>query len=342
MSFSVIVPVRDGAATLGRCLARLAEQSRPPDEVIVVDNGSRDGSAEAAREFGRARPGLPLTVLEEPRPGATVARNRGTAAAHGAILAFTDSDCEPHRDWLRSLEAAFAPGIGAVAGAVRPSPPTTAVEAFAALYTLRMPEVSFDSRAFTLLAGGFPTANLAVARAVWAAVGGFDETIRIYGEDYDLCARIYAAGHAIRYEASAVVFHHHRTTLGGLLRQSFGFGMCHGYLLRRHFRRKLLVELPAVSWQRDDVPGRVWIDLASADKKLAVLLGGALWFPPLAAAPLAYLLYLYLDARRRFRRDGVPATPAARLAAPALLVAKSAAMTAGRLVGSIRSGTVCL
>ncbi len=342
MTVSVIIPVRDGMRTLERCLARLADQTIPPDQVIVVDNGSRDGSGDLARAFAARARHLPLEVLEERRIGASVARNRGAAAASGELLAFTDADCEPGADWLERLTRAFGPRIGAVAGRIRPAPPHTAIEAFAALYTLRTAEERFDSTQFSLLRGGFPTANLAVRRDVFGAIGGFDEGIRIYGEDYDLCARIYGQGYVIRYEPRALVLHHHRTTLQGLLTQSFGFGACHAYLLRRHFPRKVLIEIPALSWERDDLPGRVWLDLASADKKFLMLLLVALWLPSVWLAVVGYLAYLYNDARRRFRREEFPIPRGARLAAPALLLAKSAAMTAGRLVGSVRFGAFCL
>lgn len=342
MTVSVVIPVRNGARVLERCLARLAEQTTLPEQVIVVDNGSRDGSGDLARGFAHRAPHLPVQVLEEGRVGASAARNRGVAAASGEVVAFTDADCEPAADWLHRLTAAFGPGIGAVAGGIRPAAPQTAVEAFAALYTLRTGGERFDSADFTLLRGGFPTANLAVRRDVFTTVGGFDEGIRLYGEDYDLCARIYEHGHVIRYEPQARVFHHHRTTLRGLLRQSFGFGACHAYLLRRHFRRKILIEVPGVRWDRDDLPGRIWLDLASADKKLLLLLLVSLWLPLAWLAPVGYLAYLYADACRRFGREEFPIPCAARLAAPALLLAKSAAMTAGRLVGSVRFGAVCL
>ena len=97
---SVIVPVRDGVAEIGRLLASLQDLDYPADrlEVIVVDNGSRDGTAEAAARF-------PVTVLQEPVPSSYAARNRGARAARFPWVAFTDSDCAAAPDWLRRLMA---------------------------------------------------------------------------------------------------------------------------------------------------------------------------------------------------------------------------------------------
>ena len=92
MIVSVVVPMLNVEAYLERCLVSLANQANPGAgvEVLVVDNGSTDGSPEIARRFeGKVR------LLREPVRGAYRARNHGVAAARGDIVAFTDADCVP-------------------------------------------------------------------------------------------------------------------------------------------------------------------------------------------------------------------------------------------------------
>lgn len=98
---SVVIPVLDDAAALRRCLARLAAQSAPPFEVIVVDNGSSDDSASVARDAG-------ARVLVEPVRGIPAAASRGYDAAHGDVIARCDADTVPPADWIERIRAAFA------------------------------------------------------------------------------------------------------------------------------------------------------------------------------------------------------------------------------------------
>src|SRR3546814_13107079 len=99
---------------MGRCLDAVRAQSLPSEEleIIVVDNGSTDGTAEIARSV----PGV--IVLTDHRPGSYAARNRGLAHARGTYVAFTDADCRPASDWLaKALSAAGRPpDAGVLAG----------------------------------------------------------------------------------------------------------------------------------------------------------------------------------------------------------------------------------
>ncbi len=340
---TLVIPVLNAGRSLPHTLRAVRALTPPPEEVVLVDNGSTDESLSLIRQFQEDTSRFRVLLFREPRRGASAARNVGVQAAHGEIVAFTDADCAPEPVWLRHLLEPFAdPTVGAVAGRVIPAPARSTLELFSALYTLQMPDQSARHRRWIPGTGGFPTANFAARRSLLQELGGFDQTIEIYGEDFDLCARLYARGAAIVYTPKARVSHYHRTTLVGMLRQAFGFGRSHPYLLRRHGGRGLWLELPRRSLCWEGFPLPAWMDLASADKKvLATLMLGAAYTPALALLPL-YAAWLGVAATRRARDAGTPVSLAGAAALAALLLLKSAAMTAGRWWGSVKYGALCL
>ncbi|HXF92289.1 MAG TPA: glycosyltransferase [Nitrospiraceae bacterium] len=343
LSVSLVIPVLNAARTLPRCLAALGRLDPKPDEIIFVDNGSSDGSQGFVKAFESEQTGWTVRCLVQPARGASAARNTGIKASAGEIIAFTDADCEPDTDWVKRLVVPFQdPAVGGVAGRIVGVAGGSVVELFSALYTLQSPEQPSIHTAWTPWAGGFPTANLAVRRSLLEQLGGFDESVAIYGEDYDLCARLYRQGAAIAYRPEAVVRHHHRTTLAGLLRQAYGFGCSHAYLFRRHGPRGLWLELPRCAEVWSSVPVNGWVDGASADKKMLGLL--ALWwlYPPLGWLLPLYALWLIREAGKRAARAGVPPPVTVAVCLAGLLLAKSAALTVGRWRGALRYGAVCL
>jgi glycosyltransferase involved in cell wall biosynthesis len=103
IDISVIIPFRNAASHLARCLDSICEQSFAASryEIIAVDNNSTDNSADVPRRYPRVR------LLSETRPGPYAARNHGVRESHGQTLVFTDSDCTVSKRWL----AAFAKGF---------------------------------------------------------------------------------------------------------------------------------------------------------------------------------------------------------------------------------------
>lgn len=111
---SVVIPVKDDSAELTVCLAALAAQTRPAEEIIVVDNASADDSAAAARAAG-------ATVLSCPQPGIPAASATGYDAATGDLILRLDADCVPAPRWIQDVVAAFEeqPDVAALTGPAR-------------------------------------------------------------------------------------------------------------------------------------------------------------------------------------------------------------------------------
>jgi cellulose synthase/poly-beta-1,6-N-acetylglucosamine synthase-like glycosyltransferase len=247
---SVVVPVRDGEAHLRDCLASLQRLDYPRDrhEVVVVDNGSRDRTADIAHEFG-------VRCVHETAPGAANARNAGVAATQGDVVAFLDCDCRATSGWLREIAAAFAASSpAAVAGEIVSMPPRRATERYMARRKPLWAECTKQGRKAVHLG----SANCAVRRSAIVDVGGFDARFRT-AEDIDLSLRLRSAGHEIHHASRALVFHRHRSTLRGLASQQFGYGRGQALIARTHpdeFRWSFRAEV------------RAWFDVARSALRL--------------------------------------------------------------------------
>ena len=181
MPISVILTVLNEAVSLGAVLDSLAAQTRRPDEVVVCDGGSRDGTVALLRAAGGR---LALRVLEAPGANISQGRNRAIAAAAGDVIAVTDAGVRLEPDWLETLTAPFADAkVQAVAGFFQSDPQT---EFEIALGATTLPEAR-EINAATYLPS---SRSVAFRKAVWEAAGGYPEWLD-YCEDvvFDLAVR---------------------------------------------------------------------------------------------------------------------------------------------------------
>jgi GT2 family glycosyltransferase len=216
---SVIVPCRDAAATLGVQLEALARQDYDGDwEVVVADNGSRDGSRELAGSFAARLPGLRV-VDAGARPGAAHARNAGARAARGERLLFVDADDEVAPGWVRALAAALerAPLVASRFELRKLNPAWMGAR-------LAHPQEHglnpYTYPPFLPHAGG---SGLGVSRRLFDSLEGFDESYSQL-EDTDFCWRAQLAGAELGYAAGAVVHVRLRSDLAGNFRQMLAYG----------------------------------------------------------------------------------------------------------------------
>ena len=225
VKISVVVPVRDMGDSLGACLTALTRQSVVPHEILVVDNGSQDNTAEVIRSF-------PVTYLFEQRPGAAAARNCGIRAATGEVVAFTDADCVAAQSWVGALAAPFAgPEVQVVAGTPLPMRDVTPLIAtYATLIGQLDPKATLSHPRFPYA----PTSCVAVRRSALDRVRGGDPTYRTY-EGADLFYRMHREGLlSWRIAPRAVVFFRTRSDLRAFIRQNYRYGQGYGQFCRRY------------------------------------------------------------------------------------------------------------
>lgn len=195
---AVVIASRDRAAKLSRLLDGLAQQTRRADQVIVVDDGSNDGTADllASREASV------LHCRLETSRGPAAARNRGLALATTDVVAFTDDDCQPGPDWVARIVSGIEAGADVVLGRT-----TAAEDAWAGRGTWDHWMVTEGSDPM------FSTCNIGYRRNLLARLGGFDETYTAtrggaqWGEDTDLGWRAVEQGAEVTYDAGCLVQH---------------------------------------------------------------------------------------------------------------------------------------
>ena len=217
---SVVVTTFQRQKSLAALLGALARQCYPRDrfEVIVVNDGGAP-LGEAVQAFETE---LQLRTIEQSNRGPASGRNTGAAQARGALLAFTDDDCEPAPGWLSTLkrESEAAPDCllgGRTVGGFPAEPCSVAnqmiLDAVYGFYNARPGDARF-----------FATNNMAVPVALFRSLGGFDARFRLASEDRDFCDRWRMSGLRLIHAAEAVVVHRQRLTHREFLSLHFRYG----------------------------------------------------------------------------------------------------------------------
>jgi GT2 family glycosyltransferase len=214
VTISVIIPVYNSARTLSSALSALAGARPPPDEIVVVDDGSTDGSGTIASHAGHGK-----VIRIDPNVGAAAAKNRGARAARGDILFFTDADILAPTNIFARLSRSFQEGrCDAVVGMLDSEIPE---HTFASQYKNLWMNYTYARLADRARIGLFYTSAAAIRRERFLALGGFDERYRgaSVAEDTEFGQRAWSAGVSIRLDPSIQVVHLKAYTLSAVLRE---------------------------------------------------------------------------------------------------------------------------
>jgi len=290
MRISVVATVLDEARSLPRLLDSLAAQTRQPDEVVICDGGSTDGTLSLLRAEER----FPLRILERPGANISQGRNAGIRAATGDVIAVTDAGVRLDPAWLASLATGLEAGDArTVAGFFRPAPRTVFETAMGATV---LPELR-DIRPERFLPS---SRSVAFCKSAWEEVGGYPEWLD-YCEDLIFDLRLRARYGPFVFVPEAVVYFRPRPSLRAFFRQYYRYARGDGKadLWRlRHAIRYLtylvalpliaiaglvgpawwwsvaLIAIPGMFWTPWRRLSRLWGDLSLRQRPVA-----ALWVP---------------------------------------------------------------
>jgi glycosyltransferase involved in cell wall biosynthesis len=264
---SIVIPTRNRSRHLVGCVDSLLRLDYPLVEILIVDNApATPATAELIEErYGHLGQ---VQYLREDRPGSSIARNTGLAAARGDIVAFTDDDAVADPAWLTGLVNGFtlAADVTCVTGPVLPAELETQAQVWFEQYggfdrgyerrRYDLTEHRGSSPFYPYVAGIFGSGNnMAFRTAKLRAMGGFDPALGAgspvrAGADIEAFLRVVLSGETLVYEPAAIVRHHHRRDYAGLRRQVHDYGVGITAILTRYLlsdpacRRTLLTRAP--------------------------------------------------------------------------------------------------
>ncbi len=279
---SVVVAAYNAAATLADCLESLMAARYPDFEVIVVDDGSTDGTGALADQYACRDPRI--TVLHGPNQGLSEARNRGLARAGGDIVAYTDADCRVDADWLHyaALRLMHTDFVGVGGPNLVPTDDGLTAQAVGFAPGNPMHVMLSDE-----IAEHIPGCNMVFWKWVLDDIGGFQPVYRAAGDDVDVCWRLQARGYRIGFAPAALVWHHRRNSMRAYLKQQVGYGYAESLLEREHPEK--FNSLGQVRWA-----GRIYASLPGVRRRAHIYQGvfGSAAFQSLYAPAESFWAYL--------------------------------------------------
>lgn len=222
---SVVIPAYNGEKTIGKCLDSLLKQTKKPDEIIVVDDGSVDKTKETVKKFKN------VTLLEQKHKGPAAARNLGAKKAKGNILLFTDSDCIPDKNWVSEMAKPFQrKEIVGVQGRYM-----TKQKGLIARFVQFEIEDRYDrmkKREHIDFIGSY---SAGYRKKTFLEFKGFDESFpAASGEDPELSFKISKSNKKMVFNDRAIISHNHVDSLWTYLKQKFWRAHWRILLYRKH------------------------------------------------------------------------------------------------------------
>lgn len=315
---SIIIPTFNGAARIGTCLeALLAQSGQHRTEILVVNDGSADNTAEVVRAYSNVR------LINQANAGPAAARNRGAGAASGEFILFTDDDCVPSPEWLGAMLRPFGDlEVVGAKGAYR-----TRQKSIVA----RFVQIEYEDRYLKMKRfrdiDFVDTYSAGFRRNSFLEMAGYDKAFPIAcAEDAELSYRMSRRGWKMRFVPEAVVYHTHPANLVDYLKKKYKFAFWRVHAVRKN---------PGKAVQDSHTPQVMKLQLLFAPAFLVSVIFDVAqhtsgWLS--LAVFAAFLISALPFAVRAFAKD-----PVVGLLSPLLLAARSCAQCVGVAAGLLNT-----
>jgi glycosyltransferase involved in cell wall biosynthesis len=316
IDISVIVPVYNGGRKIRRCVRALKQQNTERSyEIIVVDDGSTDGSLQGIEAFG-------VRVVRQSNQGPAAARNLGVQEARGEIVLFTDGDCEPVQDWIDQMVGRLEdPAISGVKGSY-----LTRQKRIVARFVQREYESKYERMKRDDFIDFIDTYAAAFVKADFLAAGGYDTRFRTASvEDQEFSFRMWAMGFRMVFNPDAKVYHTHSQSLWNYMRKKFKIGYWKALVLKDH---------PKKIVRDSHTPQTLKLEMF-----FSLLLVACLGLCPFDEVFVRYALFPltgFLATTLPFMVKLTKKDPAVALTSPFLLFVRATALSLGLIVGGVR------
>ncbi len=220
---SIVVCSYNGSKTIRDTLVGVSRLEYPKYEVIVVNDGSKDNTAEIASQFY-------VQLISTENRGLSSARNTGLYASKGEIIAYIDDDAYPDPKWLTYLASSYLSTNHAGIGGPNLPPKEAELISHCVANSPGGPcHVLLNDE----VAEHIPGCNMSFKRSILIEIGGFDPVFRAAGDDVDICWRIQERGYTIGFHHAAFVWHHRRSSLKMYWKQQEGYGKAEALLEKK-------------------------------------------------------------------------------------------------------------
>jgi cellulose synthase/poly-beta-1,6-N-acetylglucosamine synthase-like glycosyltransferase len=318
VSLSIIIPAFNGATRIGNCLDALLQQTAGRNaEILVVNDGSTDNTAEVVRQYPSVR------LITQLNAGPATARNRGAQEAAGTILLFTDDDCVPMPDWLAAMLEPFRdPKVVGAKGVYR-----TRQRSLAA----RFVQIEYEDK-YRLMAGlesidFIDTYSAAFVRDRFLDMNGYDTSFPVAcAEDIELSYRMSARGWLMKFVPTAIVYHTHPSSFWLYLKKKYKFAFWRVLAVRKN---------PAKGVKDSHTPQMMKLQLLFAPALLLAVVFDLMAHPVVPAS--ACVAGVFLVSTLPFALRAMAKDPLVGLLSPLLLAARACAQVLGVAAGLLNA-----